>query len=362
MKVLIECFIPTESGPVFSLGLATALKNNGLEVFALLCNGIENEKEWKINLGYNNVYVLSSNLSFTNKPWKTIRDLINVKNFFREQVFDFWIDTFPYRCWRVSPFIKYKSSFGIDHDVVPHSSSSQKGAKRVKKCINRLDNVIVLSKMYIPLVEEKYGISSDHVYYMRHGAMQYSPNYINDCYDDKFDINFLYFGRIDGYKGLNVLAKSYQRLKYEYSNISLTVAGGGDFSRYEDIYKQLKDCTVVNKYLSEEEISFYFNKPNTVLVLPYLDASQSGVLAVAFNYNTPVIVSNTEGLREQLFDGAMGLFVEPGNDKELYERMKDFLIYDDLYNRQTELMKKGLEFSTWDYCVRDFLKQIRDRL
>lgn len=88
----------------------------------------------------------------------------------------------------------------------------------------------------------------------------------------------------------------------------MTVAGSGDFSKYDSMFKELPQVDIVNRYIEDKEIDNYFSIPNTILVLPYLDASQSGVIPVALEYKIPIIASDAGGLKEQMNNGDFGLF------------------------------------------------------
>ena len=361
MKILLQCFIPIESGPIFTLGLAKGLINNGIDVYAILDEKIENKDEWNKLLKRNRVFYIKSCFSIKKHPILSFKELIRIRNYFRNVKFDYWFDTFPTgACNKIDYVIDANESMCIDHDAIPHSSATSEHIRNINKTISKIDNVVVLSRNYIDLVKRKYNLDDSHVFYMRHGSLEYTKMTSKINYENLKDINFLFFGRIEGYKGLHVLAAAYKKLKEKYSNISLTIAGGGDFSEYKATYNNMEDCTVVNKYLTDEDIVYHFSKPNTVVVLPYLDASQSGVIGMAFNYRTPVIVSDTGGLKEQLFDGEMGLFVEPGNAQDLEDKMEEFILNKKLYKEQKEKMDSGYKRSTWDYVTKEFLAQLEN--
>lgn len=109
----------------------------------------------------------------------------------------------------------------------------------------------------------------------------------------------------------------------------MTVAGSGDFSKYHAIFEELPQVKIINRYIADTEIDDYFSVPNTILVLPYLDASQSGVIPIALEYGVPIIASNTGGLKEQMDNGNLGLFSTPGDADSLMKQMEYFLIHPD---------------------------------
>ena len=67
-----------------------------------------------------------------------------------------------------------------------------------------------------------------------------------------------------------------------------------------------------DKYISNEEVAVYFAAAD-VVVLPYLEASQSGIVPIAYSFNTPVISTRVGGLPEAVIDGETGLLVDPGS-------------------------------------------------
>lgn len=125
----------------------------------------------------------------------------------------------------------------------------------------------------------------------------------------------LFFGRIEPYKGLEVLLRSY-RLLVEHTPARLKIVGAGNLSPYASLLEGLPGVEVVNRWIAEDEVAAYFHEAS-LLVLPYTSASQSGVLPVAAVHGLPVVASRLGGLPEQIQDGISGLLVAPGSPEEL---------------------------------------------
>lgn len=129
----------------------------------------------------------------------------------------------------------------------------------------------------------------------------------------------LFFGRIDKYKGLCNLFAAYSRLG-GYGLPILVVAGKGDFTRDElfliDKLQSRNQIILLNRFISDGEMLWLFHHCNFVC-LPYIEASQSGVLPIAYSFGKPVIVSNLPGLTQFVDDGKTGFIYK--NDKELDE-------------------------------------------
>ena len=356
MSILVETFFNTESAPVLSLNIAQGLMENGVDVCAIVTENIENLTDWKQSFPQESLYIWKS---YKYKYFEIIKNGIRIKKQISSKRFNYVLYPFPfYRDYLVGRFIKYDENIVIQHDPIPHSGA-RKRTKKKRLFSTKKDNIVVMSKIFIPIVEENFHISKDHIFYLRHGLMKY-PEFKGEFSKEELNgkINFLNFGRIEKYKGLLVLSKAFGELQKQYPDIQLTIAGSGDFSEYKEEYAALNNVTIMNKYITDDEIAYLFSKPNTVVVLPYLDATQSGVVGMAYNYGTPIIVSDTGGMKEQLFDGEVGVYVAPGDVDDLQKKMEQFITDSKIFEKQKLLMQESKEKMSWTYITKEFLDQI----
>ena len=105
-------------------------------------------------------------------------------------------------------------------------------------------------------------------------------------------------------------------------------------------------------------IHILFSGPNIIAIIPYLDATQSGVIPIAYEYETPIIASNTGGLKEQLDNGKIGLLFEAGNAAELAQKMEYIMDNKDEFNRQAELIRTFRESLNWDALAKKLLNDL----
>jgi glycosyltransferase involved in cell wall biosynthesis len=107
----------------------------------------------------------------------------------------------------------------------------------------------------------------------------------------------LFVGRIQEYKGLGMLAESWKELSG--SNLELKVCGDGNgIPQFI-----MENATIINRWLTDEEVTELI-AGSKILVLPYQEASQSGLIPIAESLGTIVVITPLEGLIEQLSDGA----------------------------------------------------------
>lgn len=361
MKILIECLWGTEAAPVFSYGLAAGLKANGHDVHGILPEQTENRSQWIETFGSSHLNFIRS-VPQKKKPLSTgikfCFDCFEIKSKYKNISFDLTIRTFTHP---IDSVILRLINTGIlatvCHDPVPHAGMDRYAAKQYRDQIRNSGDLIVLTRAFIPIIEEQYGISRSHIHYLRHGLMTYPGSSLpGKKADPTKSINFLFFGRITAYKGLHILAEAYRLLTQTRSNVSLTIAGSGDFSDHEDEFRDLPNLQIVNRYIREEEVQSFFDTGNTVLILPYTEATQSGVIPIAFDFGVPVIAANTGGLVEQLFDGKYGILFEPENSQALADAMTAFVKNPETYQIQAEKMQEGKALLRWENVTKELIE------
>jgi glycosyltransferase involved in cell wall biosynthesis len=115
--------------------------------------------------------------------------------------------------------------------------------------------------------------------------------------------------------------------------LRLIVAGTGpELDRLAPRLSRIPGTKVIADFVSAETACELF-RCATLVVLPYLDASQSGVAAAAFGNDRPVIASRVGGLPDVVEDGRNGFLVEPGNAVALADAMQSVLQQPDLLGR-----------------------------
>ena len=72
----------------------------------------------------------------------------------------------------------------------------------------------------------------------------------------------------------------------------------------------------INEFIPNSKVSELFEKCS-VVVLPYTDGSQSGIVPIAYSFSKPVVVTDVGSLAEVVKDGKTGFLIEPNNSKLL---------------------------------------------
>jgi glycosyltransferase involved in cell wall biosynthesis len=113
----------------------------------------------------------------------------------------------------------------------------------------------------------------------------------------------VFFGRISPYKGVELFYKAASKLAVKHPETEFIIAG----KTIEDYYPYFltdnphKNIIIKNKFIDLEALHKLMHNAS-FCVLPYLDATQSGVIMTAYAFGLPVLVSDCEGLLEYCFN------------------------------------------------------------
>ena len=153
----------------------------------------------------------------------------------------------------------------------------------------------------------------------------------------------LMFGRMQAYKGLETLLDAADLLDARKLNFTLVVAGRGpELDRLAPRLTDRANIEIVRTFLSPTEASDQFQRA-AIVVTPYINATQSGVVAAAFGNGRPVVASRVGGLADAVTDGVDGLLVPPDDAVELAAALARVLTDNDLRARLAEGAQRNAE-------------------
>jgi glycosyltransferase involved in cell wall biosynthesis len=153
----------------------------------------------------------------------------------------------------------------------------------------------------------------------------------------------LFFGRIWPYKGLDYLIRAEPWIAQQIPDIRIVIAGQGEeFERYRRLMVHPERFIVLNRHIADAEVAALFRQAS-VVVLPYTEASQSGVIPIAYTHGKPVVGTTVGGLPEMIEDGVTGFLVPPGDEKRFADAIVAVLRDDALRRRMGEAGRQKIE-------------------
>ena len=147
-------------------------------------------------------------------------------------------------------------------------------------------------------------------------------------------LGLLFFGRILAYKGLPLLIEAIEQLSAKGIAIELCVAGAGDLGAMRARLEAM-GADIRNHWHDEAEIDAVFAQTD-VAVLSHIEASQSGIPALAYAHAMPVIATPVGGLVEQVDHMRTGLLAEDVSAAGLASAIEALAREPDLYDRLSE--------------------------
>lgn len=204
------------------------------------------------------------------------------------------------------------------HDPSPHSGADSRMSARQQRFVNRLrrraDAVLVHGEYCRSLLVALQPELESKIRVTRHGGLALPPQEPTVAQGSR---TVLFLGRLEAYKGLDVLAQAAKQVEAQAPDIQFRVVGrGSELGRFLELTSSLNNTHVIGRYFSPEEAVRELQGA-AVVVAPYRDATQSGVLAAAFANGRPVIASDVGGLSELVTDGVNGRLVPPGDSRAL---------------------------------------------
>jgi glycosyltransferase involved in cell wall biosynthesis len=157
----------------------------------------------------------------------------------------------------------------------------------------------------------------------------------------------LFFGLVRPYKGLSLLLEALSLLRNKGIICYLVIAGEfwQDLEKYEQTVTHLglsDQVFIDNRYIPNEIVPDYFNAADA-LVAPYLDGTQSAVVAVGLGYGIPMIISEkaAEGIHKN--DRESVMITPTGDAPALAMAIQEFIKNPSKYQIQTRYARRDWE-------------------
>jgi len=196
---------------------------------------------------------------------------------------------------------------------------------------------IVHGQSLINKLSQSYSVKSSRIVSIPHGHFEiYRKLQKNKPGSTGSTDDFvLFFGRIWEYKGLEYFVKAANIVHKSMPDVRFCIAGKGeDIDKYLAMIEKREKFLIINERIPIDEVGFLFEQAS-VVVLPYIEATQTGVIPIAYAYSKPVIASNVGGIPEVVVDNVTGYLTEPKSEIQIADK----IIY--LLNDSKERKKMG---------------------
>jgi glycosyltransferase involved in cell wall biosynthesis len=203
------------------------------------------------------------------------------------------------------------------HDVFRHPGDRQNifGADYTKRIsFYRSQQIIVHANFLKQILHQQFKLPPERVQVLSHGEfgnLYQRRSTFPDVSPEPYTL--LFFGRVWPYKGLQYLLAALPIVAAKFPAVKLVIAGKGEnLNNYFPQGYDPNQIEIINDFIPPSQVASIFQR-STIVVLPYIEASQSGVVSLAYGMEKVVISSAIGGLKEVIKSGQDGLLVPPGD-------------------------------------------------
>jgi D-inositol-3-phosphate glycosyltransferase len=228
------------------------------------------------------------------------------------------------------------------------------------------DHIFVHTKKMKDELCQDFGIAESAVTVIRHPVNDAFPDTDLTPSESKRQLGLqenekavLFFGRIRPYKGIESLLAAFHFLAANHSGYRLIIAG--EPKKGSEEYRSQIEQTVKTEFtpdqiimklqfIPDDEMEVYL-KAADVLVLPYKEIFQSGVLFLAYSFGLPVVATDVGSFREEIVEGRTGFLCQPGDPAELANAIESYFasdLYRNLKVRRQELKDYADANHSWN--------------
>jgi glycosyltransferase involved in cell wall biosynthesis len=218
-----------------------------------------------------------------------------------------------------------KSLYYIMHDPVPHTGEERGRTAKI-------------NNFYFPYIKgfitySKFAANLFKNYYPKYASKLFTfslPIYTSVNVKPHQTIGkkmnkVVFFGRISPYKGVQLFYDAAASLISKFPNTQFFIAGKSTDDYQPDFLSKNSHANIIilNQFIDLDQL-YAIMSDAQFCVLPYTDATQSGVIMTSYAFNLPVLVSNCEGLLEYCFDKENFSFLN-GNVDDLAKKIENLL-------------------------------------
>lgn len=200
----------------------------------------------------------------------------------------------------------------VVHDVYPHPGDGYMFQHFLQQILIKKSRLTVTFSKYVfkQLLAVNF-VPNDQIIEGWHPPFSYTTS--SDIqYPAAKEVKLLNFGRLLLYKGLDLLEEALDQVSCQKPYM-LRIVGQGPQNVFLDRLNQRSNVSVENRWVPEEEIAELMNWAD-VVILPYREASQSGVAATALAFGKPILITNVGGLSEQFNQEDLVFVCEPNSN------------------------------------------------
>lgn len=211
------------------------------------------------------------------------------------------------------------------HDPILHSGEDKWQTRLAYHSYRYLKAHFILhNRQQRPEFMERYGVGQNRCHFVPFGPLEAFKIFENGQQTKQEDHTILFWGRISPYKGVEYLQKAAILAAKQIPDLKVIVAGKPNYPIDTQELENNPVFEFINGFVPNQQLVKLIRR-SALVVCPYLDATQSGVLMTAYAFGKPVLATAVGGIPEVVEDGVTGRLVPPANAEALAGAMVDLL-------------------------------------
>jgi glycosyltransferase involved in cell wall biosynthesis len=202
------------------------------------------------------------------------------------------------------------------------------------------DVVIANGQNHVALIQATYAVPENRVSYVPLGPRTTAIRWTTSAVPEDPGM-ILFFGSIQPRKGLEYLVRAQPVINKHIPNAHIVIAGHGkeELERCRLLMQDSTRFEIHDEFIPNKVMAELFQKASLV-VLPYISASTSGILMTAYVFGKPVVVTRVGSLPEYVEDGVTGFLISPADEEQLAQAIIRLLLDETMRHRMGEEAKR----------------------
>jgi glycosyltransferase involved in cell wall biosynthesis len=194
------------------------------------------------------------------------------------------------------------------------------------------DIVVVNGADQVELVQRLYGVPPDRIAYVPLSLHARTVKWRTETVAEEPG-TILFFGAARRRKGLEYLVRAQTLITRQVPHARILIsAHGEDLDRCRQMIVDDDAFEIHEGFVPGDVMAAFFQRASLV-ALPYLSASTSGILMTAFTFGKPVVATRVGCLPEYVEEGVTGLLVAPADIEQMATAIVRLLSSDALRHR-----------------------------
>jgi phosphatidyl-myo-inositol dimannoside synthase len=232
-----------------------------------------------------------------------------------------------------------------------------------KKMLHRCDTIIAVSNFTKEKMMAQYGLANEKVCVINNCIDPYLPVISHKEKDELLkkrynisgsDIVLLTLTRLSSkelYKGYDSVLIALTHLKNQFPNIKYLIVGKYDIAEKNRLDKIISDHSlqqyvVLSGYIPDEELAKHYCLAD-IYVMPSKKEGFGIVFIEAMHYGLPVIAGDKDGSVDALYNGKLGILIDPDDQEEINNAINNIILDRVKYLPDRNLLAEAFSFSNF---------------